>query len=108
MIVLVYVDDILVTDPNTALCQSFIQKLSVVFLVKDLGPLYYFLNLEVQRTPEGIFLYQRKYLLDLLQKTNMAGSKPCCTLLSSVNLIIVVIFCQFSLFTGLLLGVSNI
>lgn len=37
VIVLVYVDDILVTGPNPPLCQHFIQKSSKVFHVKDLG-----------------------------------------------------------------------
>lgn len=86
VIVIVYVDDILVTCPNASLCQLFIQKLSAIFLVKDLGPLHYFLGLEVQKTSEGIFLHQPKYLLDLLEKTNMEGSKPCCTPLSSIKL----------------------
>ena len=45
VIVLVYVDDILVTGPNSQLCQQFIQQLSTQFPVKDLGPLHYFLGL---------------------------------------------------------------
>ena len=84
--VLVYVDDILVTGPNTNLCQQFIHKLSQVFPVKDLGPLHYFLGLEVHRTSEGLFMHQGKYLLDLLHKTNMAGAKPCVTPLGTSKL----------------------
>ena len=86
VIVLVYVDDILVTGPNPAACQSFIQKLSTIFPVKDLGPLHYFLGLEVQRSSAGLFLHQSKYILDLLQKTNMEGAKPCLTPLGSIKL----------------------
>ncbi|KAM1580053.1 hypothetical protein ACFX1Z_041414 [Malus domestica] len=84
--VLVYVDDILVTGPNPTACHSFIQKLSTIFPVKDLGPLHYFLGLEVQRSSAGLFLHQSKYILDLLHKTNMAGAKPCLTPLGSVPL----------------------
>ncbi|XP_050115651.1 uncharacterized mitochondrial protein AtMg00810-like [Malus sylvestris] len=86
VIVLVYVDDILVTSPNPAACQSFIQKLSTVFPVKDLGPLHYFLGLEVQRSAAGLFLHQSKYIFDLLHKTRIDGAKPCLTPLGSIKL----------------------
>nr|XP_017185667.2 uncharacterized protein LOC108172516 [Malus domestica] len=86
VIVLEYVDDILVTCPNPAACQTFIQKQSTIFPVKDLGLLHYFLGLEVQRSSAGLFLHQSKYILDLLQKTHMAGAKPCLTSLGSIKL----------------------
>nr|XP_028946359.1 uncharacterized protein LOC114820142 [Malus domestica] len=86
VIVLVYVDDILVTGPNPSVCNLFIQKLSTLFPVKDLGPLHYFLGLEVHRSSAGLFLHQSKYLLDLLRKSNMVGAKPCCTPLGSQKL----------------------
>ena len=86
VIVLVYVDDILVTGPNSDACNLFIQKLSSIFPVKNLGPLHYFLGLEVQHSTQGLFLHQSKYLLDLLQKTKMDGAKPCTTPLSSIKL----------------------
>ncbi|WJZ97410.1 hypothetical protein VitviT2T_016015 [Vitis vinifera] len=44
--------------------------------MKDLGPLKYFLGIEVSRSSEGIFLSQRKYALDLLQETGMSGCQP--------------------------------
>ena len=44
--------------------------------MKDLGVLCYFLGFRVARSKEGIFLSQRKYVLDLLDETGMAGSKP--------------------------------
>ncbi|KAB2626075.1 hypothetical protein D8674_017735 [Pyrus ussuriensis x Pyrus communis] len=86
VIVLVYVDDILVTGPNSQLCQQFITQFSSQFPIKDLDPLHYFLGLEVHRSSQGIFVHQSKYLLDLLKKTNMEGAKPCCTPLSSKKL----------------------
>ena len=36
------------------------------FEMKDLGPLKYFLGIEVSQSDKGIFLSQRKYVLDLL------------------------------------------
>ncbi|RVW97925.1 Retrovirus-related Pol polyprotein from transposon RE1 [Vitis vinifera] len=50
--------------------------LSREFEMKDLGPLKYFLGIEVSRSSEEIFMSQRKYALDLLQETGMSGCQP--------------------------------
>ena len=47
--------------------------------MKDLGPLRYFLGIEIARSPKGIVLSQRKYVLDLLAETGMLGCRPCST-----------------------------
>ncbi|KAF5936407.1 hypothetical protein HYC85_027536 [Camellia sinensis] len=49
------------------------------FEIKDLGKLKYFLGIEVARSKDGIFICQRKYVLDLLKETGMLGSKACDT-----------------------------
>ncbi|KAM1469282.1 hypothetical protein ACFXTO_040485 [Malus domestica] len=84
--ILVYVDDIIVTGPNAQLCQDVISQLSSLFPVKDLGPLHYFLGIEVKWSSSGILLFQHKYILDLLSKAHMEGSKPCVTPLSPTKL----------------------
>ena len=86
VIVLVYVDDILVTGPSAQACKAFIHKLSQLFPVKDLGPLHYFLGLKVHINSEDIFFSQHKYAMDLLLKTHMDGSKPCTTPLGTQKL----------------------
>lgn len=50
-----------------------------MFHTKDLGQLKYFLEIEVSRRKKGIFLSQRKYILDLLEKTGNSTAKPCST-----------------------------
>ena len=47
------------------------------FHTKDLGMLKYFLGVEVMRSKRGIFLPQRKYMLDLLSETRKLATKPC-------------------------------
>jgi hypothetical protein len=44
--------------------------------MKDLGDLHYFLGIEVIRTPEGILISQRHYMLNMLVKFGMADCNP--------------------------------
>ncbi|XP_059627195.1 uncharacterized mitochondrial protein AtMg00810-like [Cornus florida] len=76
---LVYVDDIIITgDDASGIAQAKLH-LQKSFDVKDLGPLRYFLGIEVARSRRGISLSQRKYVLDLLQDTGMLGCRPAST-----------------------------
>lgn len=72
---LVYVDDIIVTGSNPLYVSQFITKLHGQFSLKDLGPLSFFLGIEATWTPDGLHLTQRKYIRDLLVKTDMANCK---------------------------------
>ncbi|RVW13780.1 Retrovirus-related Pol polyprotein from transposon RE1 [Vitis vinifera] len=73
---IVYVDDMVVTGNDLEERKALQNYLSREFEMKDLGPLKYFLGIEVSRSSEGIFLSQRKYALDLLQETGMSGCQP--------------------------------
>uniref|UniRef100_A0A2N9IAH8 Integrase catalytic domain-containing protein n=1 Tax=Fagus sylvatica TaxID=28930 RepID=A0A2N9IAH8_FAGSY len=79
IILLVYVDDIILTGDDTPGITDVKQSLGKVFEVKDLGALKYFLGIEVARSRHGISLSQRKYTLDLLQETGMLGCRPAST-----------------------------
>ncbi|KAG8480454.1 hypothetical protein CXB51_024676 [Gossypium anomalum] len=74
--VLVYVDDIIVTGTDSSDIEGFIKTLYDTFSLKDLGQLSYFLGIEVTRTSRGVFLSQKKYILNLIQRASMAKSKP--------------------------------
>jgi histone deacetylase 1/2 len=74
---LLYVDDIVITGSDTAGIHEVIYELSMVFDMKDLGPLSYFLGLEVTRVKQGIFLSQTKYATDLLIKSGMDTIRSC-------------------------------
>jgi len=74
--VLIYVDDILVTGSVELEITKLIQHVQSIFQVKDLGSLSYFLDVEVDRQPQGLHLHQTRYIYDLLNQTHMAGAKP--------------------------------
>ncbi|XP_015163734.1 uncharacterized mitochondrial protein AtMg00810-like [Solanum tuberosum] len=79
ILLLMYVDDIVITGSDYAGISSLKSFLHTRFQMKDLGPLRYFLGVEVNRNKKGIFLSQRKYILDLLADTAKLGAKPCST-----------------------------
>ncbi|RVW64436.1 Retrovirus-related Pol polyprotein from transposon RE1 [Vitis vinifera] len=76
LILLVYVDDILVTGSNPTLVSHFISYLSTKFALRDLGPLSYFLGIQAQQLGSVLHLNQHKYIADLLKRTQMETSKP--------------------------------
>ncbi|WVZ78229.1 LOW QUALITY PROTEIN: hypothetical protein U9M48_025977 [Paspalum notatum var. saurae] len=82
-IVLVYVDDLIITGDNTEEIQRIRDNLSIRFQMKELGELKHFLGLEVEHTKDGIFLGQQKYAKDLLQRYGMLDCKPIATPMDS-------------------------
>jgi len=56
IVVLVYVDDLMLTGSNITLIQSTKSNLQKKFKMKDLGDLRFFLGLEFSRNPSGILL----------------------------------------------------
>jgi hypothetical protein len=75
----VYVDDIIITGDNVDEIGHLKEHLAREFEVKYLGQLRYFLGIEVSRSPKGIYLSQRKYVLDLLLETGLSGCRPVAT-----------------------------
>ncbi|CAL2254340.1 unnamed protein product [Prunus armeniaca] len=73
---IVYVDDMVVTGNDPVEKAALQHHLASEFEMKDLGALRYFLGIEVARSEQGIFLSQRKYILEILIVTGMLASKP--------------------------------
>jgi hypothetical protein len=76
---LLYVDDIILTGNSPAAITSLITQLAATFELKDLGPLRYFLELQIEYGSDCLFVHQRKYITDLLSKFNMPTCKAAST-----------------------------
>lgn len=80
ILVLVYVDDIIVRGSSKSELTRVIDQHSSTFALKDLGPLHYFLGIEVDKAKDqSLLLSQTKYAMDLLEKANTVNAKPCPT-----------------------------
>lgn len=75
-ILVVYVDDIVITGNDDDGIRNLKKMLAKSFEVKDLGHLHFFLGIEVAYGSQGIYLSQRKYVLDLLAETGMMECRP--------------------------------
>lgn len=74
VLLLVYVDDIIITGTDSSLLTSLQQQLKDSFHMKDLGTLTYFLGLEVHHDSSGVFLNQHKYTQDLISLAGLQDS----------------------------------
>lgn len=73
---------LLVYDDDVVLAGNYFQEIQFVkhllnqkLKIKDLGQLRYFLGFEIARSTKGIFLNQRKYILELLEDTRFLAEK---------------------------------
>ncbi|WVZ93595.1 hypothetical protein U9M48_039563 [Paspalum notatum var. saurae] len=76
---LLYVDDIILTASSTALLRRIIGALQQQFSMKDLGTLHHLLGMHVQPHDGGLFLSQRQYMLDILDRAGTSECKLCLT-----------------------------
>lgn len=74
--VLMYVDDIIIASNTDADVDQLKVHLSHAFKLWVLGPLKYFLGLEIARSSRGISVCQRKYTLSLLEDAGLLACKP--------------------------------
>ena len=78
-ILIVYVDDIIITSNDETEIQHLEDHLATSFDIKALGLLTYFLGIEVAYSKSGIVLSQYKYVLDLLKDTGKLDCRPATT-----------------------------
>jgi hypothetical protein len=73
---IIYIDDMIITRDDTKEISRLQEQLSAEFEMKNLGGLKYFMGIEVARSRRGIFLSQKKYVLDLLSEVGLLDCKP--------------------------------
>eukprot|EP00253_Pinus_taeda_P017407 PITA_17407 len=83
IILVLYVDDLILTDSDPNLINHVKSNLKKKFEMTDLGLLHYFLGLQVLQSKEGIYLSHYKYVSDLLYHFHMEDCKPTPSLFQS-------------------------
>lgn len=77
VILLLYVDDIILTSSSSTQIQEVVTNLGTLFDLKDMRQLTYFLGLHIQYKENGdLCVNQTKYAKELLIKAGMKHCKP--------------------------------
>ena len=76
LVVSIYVDDLIFTGNDEKLIKEFKVSMKNEFDMTDLGKMKFFLGVEVVQNSKGIYMSQRKYALEILQRFGMEHSNP--------------------------------
>ncbi|KAC9923453.1 hypothetical protein E3N88_45071 [Mikania micrantha] len=71
VIVSLYVDDLIYTGNDKAMCENFKLSMMREFEMTNLGKMKYFLGVEVNQNEDGIKMNQKKYASDVLKRFHM-------------------------------------
>ncbi|GKD53462.1 putative ribonuclease H-like domain-containing protein [Tanacetum coccineum] len=83
MLVQVYVDDIIFGSTKQSMCTEFEDCMHKRFQMSSMGELIFFLGLQVQQQPDGIFISQDKYVADILKKFDFCSIRTATTPIES-------------------------
>ncbi|GJW07660.1 retrovirus-related pol polyprotein from transposon TNT 1-94 [Tanacetum coccineum] len=81
LVVQVYVDDIIFGSTNPRYTQLFSDLMKSLFEMSMMGEMTFFLGLQVNQSPRGIFINQSNYVLEILKKYGMETCDPVSTLM---------------------------
>jgi hypothetical protein len=74
-LLLLYVDDMIITSDDPEYIAFVKSRLSDQFLMSDFRPLRYFLVIKISSMSEGFFLSQEKYSQDLLDQASLTDGR---------------------------------
>ncbi|GKA97385.1 retrovirus-related pol polyprotein from transposon TNT 1-94 [Tanacetum coccineum] len=87
IIVQIYVDDIIFGSTSSKLSKKFRKLMTKKYEMSMIGELTYFLGFQIKQDFKGIFIFQEKYVKDLLKKYDLAdGALMKCHMLPPNNL----------------------
>ena len=66
-----YIDDLIFTDNDESMFVKFKEFMMNEFDMTDLGKMRYFLGVEVVQKADGIFVSQKKCVMEVLEKFRM-------------------------------------
>jgi hypothetical protein len=81
ILLLLYVNDMIITGDDLSRIQELKDFLSQNFKIKNLGHLSYFLGLEINSSDDDFYLTQAKYTSDLLSRAGLTDHKIVDTLI---------------------------
>ena len=75
---MLYVDDMLLVGKQKCTLDALKEQLNIAFSMKDLGEVEHILGMRIkrQRKQHLLYLSQEKYIEKMLDRFNMAESKP--------------------------------
>ncbi|GJY89332.1 retrovirus-related pol polyprotein from transposon TNT 1-94 [Tanacetum coccineum] len=73
---MVYVDDIIFGSTNPRYIQLFAELMKSRFEMSTIGEMMFFLGLQVNQSPCGIFINQSNYVLEMFKKYGMENYDP--------------------------------
>nr|GFA57176.1 retrovirus-related Pol polyprotein from transposon TNT 1-94 [Tanacetum cinerariifolium] len=76
LVVQVYIDDIVFGSTHPRYIQLFFDLMKSRFEMSMMGEMTFFLGLQVNQSPCGIFINQSKYVLEILNKYGMKSCDP--------------------------------
>ncbi|GKV28744.1 hypothetical protein SLEP1_g37756 [Rubroshorea leprosula] len=79
LIVCLYVDDLIYTGNDMVMFDKFKKSMMAEFEMSDLGLMHYYLGIEVNQSAAGIFISQKKYVQDILDRFRMKNCNPVST-----------------------------
>jgi len=82
-VLVVYIGDILLIESDIGGIEKTKKCLKQLFVTKDMGTPNYFLGIGIAHGKHGVIFSQRKYVLNLLEKTRLLGCKPASTLMDT-------------------------
>ncbi|GJW20497.1 retrovirus-related pol polyprotein from transposon TNT 1-94 [Tanacetum coccineum] len=76
LVVQVYVDDIIFGSTNHRYTQLFADLMKIRIEMSMMGEMTFFLGLQVNQSPHGIFINQSNYVLEIFKKYGMESCDP--------------------------------